>query len=80
VPLARHIFAAPTKHYKTGVVFLAWLNGFQSHFRMVRGSESARSVAHLCKVFQLADEAAVLVDPDRALARMCTFLATAGVV
>ena len=44
VPLSRHIFASPTQHYKTGVVFLAFLNGFQSHFRMVRGAESARSV------------------------------------
>jgi Protein of unknown function (DUF993) len=47
VPLSRHIFAAPTRHYKTGVVFLAYLNGFQSHFRMVGGRESARSIMHL---------------------------------
>jgi len=79
VPLSRHIFAAPTQHYKTGVVFLAFLNGFQSHFRMVRGSESARSVAHLCELFVLADKARVLRDPDLAMQRMRSFLLLAGV-
>jgi hypothetical protein len=79
VPLSRHIFAAPTQHYKTGVVFLAYLNGFQSHFRMVRGAESARSISHLCELFTLADEACVLRDPDLAAHRMSAFLALAGV-
>ena len=80
VPLSRHMFAAPTQHYKTGVVFLAYLNGFQSHFRMVRGAESARSVAHLCEVFVLADQAGVLRDPELAAQRMGSFLALAGVL
>jgi hypothetical protein len=79
VPLSRHIFAAPTQHYKTGVVFLAYLNGFQSHFRMVRGSESARSIAHLCELFTLADRAGVLRDPGLATRRMRNFLLPAGV-
>ena len=79
VPLSRHIFAAPTRHYKTGVVFLAFLNGFQSHFRMVRSSENARSIAHLCELFALADQAGVLRDPDAATRRMRSFLALAGV-
>jgi hypothetical protein len=79
VPLSRQIFAAPTQHYKTGVVFLAWLNGFQSHFRMVRGSESARSIAHLCELFVLADKAGVLLNSDLAAHRMQAFLITAGV-
>jgi hypothetical protein len=79
VPLSRHIFAAPTQHYKAGVVFLAYLNGFQSHFRMVRGLESARSVAHLCELFVLADRARVLRDPERATRRMRSFLLLAGV-
>jgi hypothetical protein len=79
VPLSRHIFASPTQHYKTGVVFLAFLNGFQSHFRMVRGLESARSVAHLCELLVLADRAGVLRDPDLALQRMRSFLLLAGV-
>jgi hypothetical protein len=79
VPLSRHIFAAPTQHYKTGVVFLAFLNGFQSHFRMVRGSENARSIAHLCELFVLADQAGVLRDPELALQRMRSFLLLAGV-
>ena len=79
VPLSRHIFTSPTQHYKTGVVFLAYLNGFQSHFRMVGGAESARSVAHLCELFVLADRARVLRDPELATRRMSTFLLLAGV-
>jgi hypothetical protein len=79
VPLSRHIFASPTQHYKAGVVFLAYLNGFQSHFRMVRGLESARSVAHLCELFVLADQAGVLRDPELAIQRMRSFLLLAGV-
>ena len=79
VPLSRHIFAAPTQHYKAGVVFLAYLNGFQSHFRMVRGLESARSIAHLCELFVLADRAGVLRDPELATQRMQGFLLPMGV-
>jgi hypothetical protein len=78
VPLSRHIFAAPTQHYKTGVVFMAYLNGFHAHFRMVRGAESARSVAHLCDLFVLADKAGVLRDPALATDRMRNFLLLAG--
>ena len=63
VPLSRHVFAAPTRFYKTGVVFLAWLNGHQSHFTMVGGQQSARSVLHLCELFRLADAAGLLRDP-----------------
>lgn len=79
VPLSRHIFASPTHHYKTGVVFLAFLNGFQSHFHMVGGLESARSAAHLCELFVLADRAGVLRDPALATQRMRSFLLLAGV-
>jgi hypothetical protein len=79
VALSRHIFAAPTQYYKAGVVFLAYLNGFQRHFRMVRGLEAARSTAHLCELFVLADKAGVLRDPETATARMRSFLATTGV-
>jgi len=79
VPLSRHIFASPTQHYKSGVVFLAFLNGFQNHFRMVNGSESARSIAHLCELFVLADQAGVLRDPELAMQRMRSFLLPTGV-
>jgi Protein of unknown function (DUF993) len=79
VPLSRHIFAAPTRFYKTGVVFMAWLNGHQSHFAMIGGQQSARSVAHLAQVFRLADAANLLRDPEMAAARMRTFLAINGV-
>jgi Protein of unknown function (DUF993) len=79
VPLSRHIFRAPTRFYKTGVVFLAYLNGHQAHFRMVGGQESARSVVHLAELFRLADRAGLLRDPDLASGRMRHVLALAGI-
>jgi hypothetical protein len=79
VPLSRHIFAAPTRFYKTGVVFMAWLNGHQSHFTMVGGQQSARSLLHLAELFRLADRAGLLSDPELAVARMRTLLALHGV-
>jgi len=79
VALSRHIFAAPTRFYKTGVVFMAWLNGHQSHFTLVGGQQSARSVVHLAELFRLADAAALLNDPERAAARMRTLLALHGI-
>ncbi len=78
VPLSRHIFKAPTRFYKTGVVFLAWLNGLQDHFIMLGGQESARSILHLAELFRLADKARVLHDPDLAAARMSKLLAVHG--
>jgi hypothetical protein len=79
VPLSRHIFKAPTRYYKTGVVFLAYLNGLQDHFVMLGGQQSARSLPHLAELFRLADQAGVLHDPDRAAARMTQVLAVGGV-
>jgi len=79
VPLARRLFEAPTRNYKTGVVFLAFLNGHQDHFRMVGGLESARSVVHLADVLVLADHAGLLRDPALAAARMRHVLALAGI-
>ncbi|QRM29405.1 dihydrodipicolinate synthase family protein [Microvirga sp. VF16] len=79
VPLSRHIFRAPTRFYKTGVVFMAYLNGHQDHFTMVGGQESARSTLHLAELFRLADKAGLLRDPDLAVERMRHVLATHGV-
>jgi hypothetical protein len=79
VPLSRHIFRDPTRFYKTGIDFLAYLNGHQSHFRMVGGLESARSTVHLAELFVLADRAGLLVDPERATERMRCVLALAGI-
>ena len=79
VPLSRHIFKPPTRFYKTGVVFLAYLNGLQDHFAMVGGQQSARSVVHLAELFRLADRAQVLRDPDLAARRMKQVMAVAGV-
>lgn len=80
VPLSRHIFQAPTYYYKTGVVFMAYLNGHQEHFRMVGGLESARSLVHLADLFMLADKAGLLLDPERACERMRRVLAVAGIM
>jgi hypothetical protein len=79
VPLSRMIFSAPTRFYKTGVVFLAWLNGRQDHFTMVGGQESARSITHLAEVFRLADQAGLFRDPELAAARMRALLAVHGI-
>ena len=78
VPLSRHIFRAPTRFYKTGVVFMAWLNGHQSHFVMVGGQHSTRSLPHLCELFRLADAAGLIEQPDLATQRMKTLLALHG--
>jgi hypothetical protein len=79
VPLSRHLFGSPTRFYKTGIVFLAFLNGHQTHFRMVGGQESGRSVVHLSELFRLADRAGLLREPDLAVERMQRVLALAGV-
>lgn len=78
VPLSRHIFRAPTRFYKTGVVFMAWLNGHQDHFVMVGGQQSARNVLHLAELFRLADAAGLLADPPLACVRMQQLLEVHG--
>ncbi len=80
VPLSRHIFQAPTRCYKTGVVFMAWLNGHQDHFVMLGGQQSARSIRHFAELFRLADRAGLLRDPEMAVARMGSLLALHGIV
>jgi hypothetical protein len=79
VPLSRHIFKAPTRFYKTGVVFMAYLNGHQDHFTMVGGQESTRSTLHLAELFRLADKARLFADPELATRRMKAVLATRGI-
>ena len=79
VPLARHIFQAPTQFYKSGVVFTAWLNGFQDHFIMVNGAQSHRSLVYYVKLFKLADACGVLLQPELACQRMKDFLKLYGV-
>ena len=79
VPLSRHIFRAPTRYYKTGVVCMSWLNGHQDHFVMVGGEQSARSILHLAELFRLADAAGLLRDPELACARMKQLLAVHGI-
>nr|WP_239316399.1 dihydrodipicolinate synthase family protein [Planobispora longispora] len=78
VPLSRKIFEAPTYNYKTGIVFLAWLNGHQDAFAMVNGAQASRSLPHLAEVFRLADAAGLLADPELAVHRMRSLLAVNG--
>jgi hypothetical protein len=80
VPLARHIFAAPTFYYKTGVAFYAWLAGHQRAFAMAGGLQSARGVVHLAELFRLADRAGLFPDPEAAAGRMRAFLVVQGVL
>jgi Protein of unknown function (DUF993) len=79
VPLSRHVFGSPTFYYKAGIVFMAYLNGHQDHFRMVGGLESGRSAVHLAKLFVLADKAGLLRDSELAVDRMRPVMALAGV-
>ena len=79
VPLSRHIFKAPTRFYKTGIVFMAYLNGHQDHFTMVGGQESTRSTLHLAELFRLADQAGLLANPELATRRMKSVLAVRGI-
>jgi hypothetical protein len=79
VPLSRHIFAAPTRFYKTGIVFMAWLNRHQEHFIMIGGQQSARHIVHLAELFRLADRAGLLCDPELAAHRMHSLLVMHGI-
>ena len=79
VPLSREIFRAPTRFYKAGIAFLAWLNGHQSHFVMPAGFQSSRDITHYAKVFRLADASGLLARPDLAESRMKTLLALHGI-
>ena len=79
VPLSRHVFAPPTPYYKTGIAFLAWLNGRQPGFTMVGGLHGGRGVPHLVETFRLADAAGLLLDPELAAHRMRGYLDVAGV-
>ena len=79
VPLSRHIFRKPTHAYKTGIVFLAYLNGHQDHFRMLGGAESARTAVHLGELIRLADACGLFVDPELAASRAAGVFAVAGI-
>ncbi|UCH50254.1 MAG: dihydrodipicolinate synthase family protein [Betaproteobacteria bacterium] len=79
VPLSRLIFRAPTQYYKTGVVFLAWLNGHQDHFVMVGGAQAMRPLIYFAELFRLADQARLLRDPALAVARMRSLLSLYGI-
>ena len=79
LPLSRHVFAHPTFYYKTGIVFLAFLNGHQDHFRMVGGLEGGRSAVHLARLFVLADEAGLLRDAELAVDRVRLVMELAGI-
>lgn len=77
--LSRHIFESPTWYYKTGIAFLAWLNGHQSAFVMVGGLQAARSLPHLSKIVELSNECGALEHPELALVRWSRMLAAFGI-
>ncbi|RNF33312.1 dihydrodipicolinate synthase family protein [Paracoccus methylarcula] len=79
VPLSRHIFKAPTRFYKTGVVFMAYLTGHQDHFTMIGGQESTRSTLHLADIIRLANSAGLFTDPELVAARARPVFAARGV-
>ena len=79
VPLSRHIFRTPTRFYKTGVVFLAYLNGHQNHFTMVAGQESTRSTQHLAEIVRLANAAKLFHDPSMTAHRVRAVFAGRGI-
>ncbi|WP_328503042.1 dihydrodipicolinate synthase family protein [Streptomyces sp. NBC_00457] len=79
VELSRHLFQTPTRFYKTGVVFLAWLAGHQAHFTMVGGLQSARSLPHFARAYELADQLGLFPDPKLAEERMKNLLSLYGV-
>jgi Protein of unknown function (DUF993) len=79
IPLSRLIFQTPTYSYKTGIVFLAYLNGHQNHFKMISGKESARNIIHLAELFRLANQAKLFTNPEISIRRMKNILALAGV-
>jgi len=79
IPLAVKMFEAPADRYKVGVVFLAWLSGFQSHYRMVTGREGMRSLLHLSDLFRLTNDLGMFPDPELARHRMQSYLSTNGV-
>ena len=78
IPLSRLIFRAPTQYYKTGIVFLAWLNGHQDHFTMINGAQAMRPLPYFVEIFKLADQARLLLQPDLAVTRMQSFLRVYG--
>ncbi|WP_194765024.1 dihydrodipicolinate synthase family protein [Microbacterium sp. UFMG61] len=77
--LSRQVFAAPTFYYKTGVAFLAWLNGHQPAFQMVGGLHSARSLPHLSRIVELANASLALEKPELARERWHGMLRLNGV-
>ncbi len=79
LPVSRHVFEAPTWHYKTGIAFMSWLSGHQPGFTMIGGMQSARSVVHLGRLFMVANEARLLPDPELAARRLRLWLEAAGV-
>ncbi|MGI4800198.1 MAG: DUF993 family protein, partial [Janthinobacterium lividum] len=80
LPLARHLLRPPAGTYRIGITFMAYLNGHQSHFTMIAGQQSARSLPYLAETFRLADAAGLLRDPDDAAIRMARVLAVHGIV
>ena len=77
--LSRLVFAAPTQYYKIGVAWLAFLSDQQSHFRMLDGFETGRSLTHLAELVRHADALGLFPDPDLTAARVSRYFEAQGV-
>jgi hypothetical protein len=72
--LGRHVFCAPTQHYKAGLAFLSWLNGLQSNPMLVNREDRCRDAAHYTECAQLSVACGALGDIALAQQRLNAFL------
>ena len=72
--LSRVVFSEPTRFYKSGLAFLAWLDGRQDNRMLIQHEENARPVSYYAEVAQLASDAGVLRDAALAAERFEQFL------
>ncbi len=68
--LGRHLFEAPTQHYKAGLAFLSWLNGLQDNPMLALHEERARTREHYLEAARLASLAGAIQDAEGASERL----------
>ena len=73
--LGKHLFRAPTQHYKAGLAFLSWLDGHQDNPMLVQHEERARDRQHYLVAAGLASSAGCLTNAELAAERLETYLA-----
>lgn len=78
IPLSRLVFEAPTQYYKVGIVWLAYLNGQQDHFRMIGGLETGRSLEHLGRIYEEANSIGLFANPELTAERAAAYFKMQG--